>query len=61
MTFGSTAAFTVDGKEQELGDHPRHESRWGTVDHLATSYALAGDEAKLDLDFKAWQRKVAKA
>ena len=61
VTFGSTAAFTVDGKEQELGDHPRHESRWGTVDHLSTSYALAGDEAKLDLDFKAWQRKVAKA
>ncbi|MEZ5140138.1 MAG: hypothetical protein R2711_15620 [Acidimicrobiales bacterium] len=61
VTFGSTAPFTVGGKEQAIGDFPRHESLIGTVDRLATSYALAGDEAKLDLDFDAWTRDVAKA
>ena len=61
VTFGSTAPFTVGGKEQAIADFPRHESLIGTVDRLATSYALAGDEAKLDLDFDAWTRHVAKA
>jgi hypothetical protein len=31
----------------------------GTVDRLATRFALAGEEAKLDLDFDAWTRDVA--
>lgn len=61
VTFGSTAPFTVDGEEIALGEYPRHESMVGTVDRLATTFALAGDEAKLDLDFDAWTRTPAKA
>ncbi len=61
MTFGSTGPFTVDGKERKLGDHPRHESKWGTVDHLATTYRLASDRATLTLDFDATQRSAARA
>jgi hypothetical protein len=59
VTFGSTAPFTVDGTELPLGEYPRHESMLGTVDRLATRFALAGEEAKLDLDFDAWTRDVA--
>ena len=61
VTFGSTAPFTVDGKDQPLGDYPRHESRFGTVDHLATAIALKGDAATMDLDFEGWSRTVGGA
>ncbi|WP_421120968.1 hypothetical protein ACE2AJ_06715 [Aquihabitans daechungensis] len=59
--FGSTGPFTVDGKEQELGDFPRHESTWGTVDHLATAFSLRSDAATLELDFDTPSRKVGRA
>lgn len=59
VTFGSTDDFTVDGEAQELGEYPRHDSKWGTVDRLSTTFALAGDEATMDLDFEAWDRQVA--
>lgn len=52
VAFGSSAPFTVAGKEQALGEFPRHESRWGTVDRLATRFSLEGDDgAALRLDF----------
>lgn len=61
VTFGSTAPFTVEGEEVSIAEHPRHESRFGTVDHLATTYELAGDEATMALDFEAWDRQVGTA
>ncbi len=35
VDFSSTGPFVVDGVEQPLGDHPRHESPWGSVEHLS--------------------------
>lgn len=61
LTFGSTGPFTVAGEEQALGDHPRHESRWATVDRLATRFDLASDRAKLLLDFDARTRAAGTA
>ena len=54
--FGSTGPFTVDGAEVELGDHPRHESRWGAVEFAGTTVELEGDRATLSLDFEAGTR-----
>jgi len=61
VTFGSTGPFTVDGKPQSLGDHPRHESRWGKVERLATTFELAGEKAKLSHDFDAGRRTAGTA
>jgi len=58
VTFGSTAPFTVDGTEQQLGDHPRHESRWGTVEAFGTTFELGSETATLALDFDAATRSV---
>ena len=49
------------GKEVALGDFPRHESSFGTVDHLSRTYALSGDEARMDLDFERMTRAVDRA
>lgn len=61
VTFGSSAPFTVAGEEQELGDFPRHESSWGTVERLASNVDLRSDTATLGLDFDAWSRRVGLA
>jgi hypothetical protein len=61
VTFGSTAPFTVDGEQQQLGDYPRHESKWGTVDRLATTFELEGGGASLALDFDRRSRTVSQA
>ncbi|MCB1250275.1 MAG: hypothetical protein KDB36_12740 [Acidimicrobiales bacterium] len=58
VTFGSTTPFTVAGEEVAQADFPRHDSRFGTVDRLATTYALASDDATLALDFAAMTRTV---
>lgn len=58
LGFGSTGPFTVDGEEQPLGDHPRHESQWGTVEAYSTTVELASDQARLALDFDAGTRTV---
>lgn len=58
VRFGSTGPFTVEGKEQQIADFPRHESKWGTVDHVSRSYELTGGDASLTLDFDAMTRKV---
>lgn len=58
VTFGSTGPFLVEGAEQPLGDLPRHESQWGTVDPGATTFELRSDGAGLTLDFEARTRTV---
>ena len=54
--FGSTGPFTVAGEEVALGDFPRHESRWATVDRLASRYEVRTPEADLILDFQRGTR-----
>jgi hypothetical protein len=61
VAFGSTGAFTVAGQVVQIDDFPRHDSPFGTVDHLATTYALASDSASLELDFATQTRTVAAA
>lgn len=61
VTFGSKQAFTVKGNDQALGDYPRHSSRWGTVDRLATTFTLRGEDTALTLDFDKWTRSVERA
>jgi len=58
IAFGSTGDFTVKGKAQPLGDFPRHESRFGTVDRLSKTYAVKSDQARLQLDFATQTRSV---
>lgn len=57
--FGSTGAFTVRGKPVPLADFPRHESAFGRVEHLDTTYRLASRRARLTLDFDRRTRRVA--
>ena len=61
VAFGSTGPFTVDGKQQQLGDFPRHESRWGTVDRLSTTFELRSKDATMALDFDNQSRTVGRA
>jgi hypothetical protein len=58
VTFGSTDPFTVEGEEVAIDEFPRHESDWGTVDRLSTSFDLRDDEAWLELDFESGSRSV---
>lgn len=58
VTFGTSAPFTVAGEEQQIADYPRHESAWGTVDRLATTYELTSDDATVTLDFETTTRTV---
>ena len=48
----------MKGREHPIGEFPRHESRWGTVDRLATAFELGGDAATLALDFDSPTRTV---
>jgi hypothetical protein len=59
IEFSTTGAFVVDGEEQELGDFPRHESPWGTIDHLATAYRLGADGSTWAVDADGWTRAVS--
>ena len=38
---------------------PRHDSRWGTVDHLSTSYALRAGRSRWNADFASLTRPGA--
>jgi hypothetical protein len=58
IEFSTAGAFVVDGQEQPLGDFPRHESPWGTVDHLATAYRLQTDESTWAIDADGWTRTL---
>lgn len=57
--FSSTGAFTVKGEEQSLKDFPRHESPWGTVDHLAKRYSLQVEKSSWSIDGDGWKRTVS--
>ncbi len=59
VEFSTTGAFVVDGEEQPLGDFPRHESPWGTVDHLATAYRLETEGSAWAVDADGWTRTVS--
>ncbi|MDH3704521.1 MAG: twin-arginine translocation signal domain-containing protein [Acidimicrobiia bacterium] len=58
LSFGWDAPFAVDGVEQQITDFPRHDSRWGRVDRLATRYELRQGRHVLELDFDAGTRSV---
>jgi hypothetical protein len=58
LRFGSTGPFTVGGEEVPLGDFPRHESQWATVDRLATRYDVRTPDGRLTLDFDRRTRAV---
>jgi hypothetical protein len=59
VEFSSTGPFVVDGEEQPLADFPRHESAWGTIDHLATAYRLEGEGSAWAVDADGWTRTVS--
>lgn len=59
VEFSNTGAFVVDGNEQPIGDFPRHESPWGTIDHLVTSYRLEGKGSAWAVDADGWTRTVS--
>lgn len=59
VTFGSEAPFTVAGEEVALAEFPRHESPWGTTDHLDPTFTLEPGESRLALDFQAMTRDLA--
>ncbi len=59
VSFGSTGPFSVGCRTVPIADFPRHESSFGRVSHLATRYALAGRNGRLELDFARRTRKVS--
>jgi hypothetical protein len=59
VDFSSTGPFVVEGEEQPLGDHPRHESPWGGVDHLSRQYNLTSAGAVWSCDFDTMTREVS--
>jgi hypothetical protein len=59
VDFSSTGPFIVEGREQSLGAHPRHESPWGGVDHLSRQYNLTGATAVWSCDFDTMIREVS--
>ncbi|MDZ7733183.1 MAG: hypothetical protein U5R31_08730 [Acidimicrobiia bacterium] len=59
VTFGSTGPLTVDGDERQITEFPRHESKWGTIERLATKFRLRSDAATFALDFDDPSRTVA--
>ena len=60
LRFGSAGPFEVRGKPAQIAEFPRHESAFGRVKHLETTYRLASRRAKLDLDFVKRTRKVGR-
>ncbi len=57
--FGSEGAFTVAGEEVALDEHPRHESPWGSVEHLQESFALSSGDNEWSVDFATMERTVS--
>jgi hypothetical protein len=58
VEFSSTGAFIVDGVEQPLAEHPRHESPWGTIDHLSRQYELTASGSTWSCNFDTLTRQV---
>lgn len=59
VEFSSTGAFVVDGAEQAVADHPRHESPWGTIEHESLRYELNDGAHAWTLDFDAASRSLS--
>ncbi|MEQ1700833.1 MAG: hypothetical protein ABMA25_12035 [Ilumatobacteraceae bacterium] len=59
LEFSSTGAFVVAGEEQPLGEHPRHEGPWGTIEHESMVHELTNDANSWALDFDAATRNVS--
>lgn len=59
VEFSTDGPFVVEGEEQPLADFPRHQSPWGSIDHLATAYRLEGDGASWAVDAEGWTRTVS--
>ncbi len=59
IAFGSEGPFTVDGEEVAQADFPRHDSPWGTTDHLEETFALSAAGSSLELDFPNRRRTLA--
>jgi hypothetical protein len=59
VDFSSTGPFMIEGVEQPLGDHPRHESPWGGVDHLSRQYNLTAGDSTWSADFDTMTRSLS--
>ena len=59
VEFANTGPFKVKGKSQPLAGFPRHDSPWGTVDHLSNQYALRSEKSRWIADFSTLSRRVA--
>ena len=59
VDFSSTGPFLVEGEEQPLGDHPRHESPWGGIEHLSRQYNLTAGSSTWSCDFDTLTRDLS--
>jgi len=59
VDFSSTGTFLVEGVEQPLGDHARHESPWGGIEHLSRQYNLTAAASTWSCDFDAMTRELS--
>lgn len=59
VEFSSTGAFVVDGTEQLIGDHPRHESLWGTIEHESPVHDLSSGAHGWKVDFDQATREIS--
>ncbi len=59
IDYSSTGVFLVEGVEHPTGDHPRHESPWGGVDHLSRQYNLTAGTSTWSCDFDTMTRDLA--
>ena len=59
IEFSSSGAFVVAGEDQPIGDHPRHEGPWGTIEHESMVHELTNDANSWALDFDAATRSVS--
>ena len=58
VDFSSTGVFLVEGVESPIGDHPRHESPWGGIDHLSRQYNLTAGTSTWTCDFDTMTRAL---
>jgi hypothetical protein len=59
VDWSSTGVFLVEGVEYPTGDHPRHESPWGGIDHLSRQYNLTAGDSTWACDFDTMNRELA--
>jgi len=59
LTFGSAAAFTVNGVATPLRDHPRHQSPWANTPALVEGFDITEGPSRLQIDFTHAARQVS--